>query len=412
VPRTPRRDSLVLVNKEPAKAVSPPSDRWLIRGVLGIGLASLLSDWGHEAATALLPVLLAGLGAPAFALGVIEGVADGLSSFSKLFSGWIADRPAWRKPVAASGYLIVAFSTFGYAFAQSWPVVLVLRALGWIGRGGKGPSKDALLVDCVDPAALGRAFGFERAMDTLGAVIGPLFATALVAISSERVALRWTLLPGLLAALAFTWLVPSGRQPRHYEPVSFFSSLRRLPPRFRHFLAGVLVFGLGDFAHTLLILRAAQILASRYGAARAGALAVMLYTLHNIVYAAASYPAGALGDRIGKRGLLAVGYALAAVMNVGFLFGPANLPALGVLFGLGGLYVAMHDGLEKSLGAELLPGEIRGTGFGVLATVNGIGDFASSIVVGFLWSSAAPAAGFLYAAALTLAGAFLIYRWR
>ncbi len=249
-------------------------------------------------------------------------------------------------------------------------------------------------------------------MDTAGAVVGPLFATALVSIVGVRGALRWTVVPGVLAALAFAWLVPAGRQPQQHRPASFFSSLRQLPPQFRHFLGGVLVFGLGDFAHTLLILRATQVLTSRYGIGRAGAIAVVLYTLHNIVYAAASYPAGWLGDRIGKRGLLAVGYALAAVMNVGFIFAPATLPALAALFGFGGLYVAMHDGLEKSLGAELLSGEVRGTGFGVLATVNGIGDFASSIVVGALWSSATPAAGFLYAAALTLAGALLIYRWR
>ena len=400
------------MNNGPIQAAPPATARWLTRGVLGIGLSSLLSDWGHEAATAVLPVLLAGMGAPAFALGVIEGVADGLSSFAKLAGGWIADRPGWRKPVAAGGYFVVAFSTFSYAFAQSWPIVLTLRALGWMGRGAKGPSKDALLADAVRPTELGRAFGFERAMDTLGAVAGPLFATALVSISSVRVALRWTLLPGVLAALVFAWLVPAGRQPQHHRPASFFFSLRQLPAGFRHFLAGVFVFGLGDFAHTLLILRAAQELTARYGLARAGALAVVLYTLHNTVYAAASYPAGALGDRLGKRGLLAIGYGLAAVMNVGFILAPASLPALGALFGIGGLFVAMHDALEKSLGAGLLPGEIRGTGFGVLATVNGVGDFASSIVVGILWSSANPAAGFLFAAILTLAGAFLIYRWR
>ncbi len=396
----------------PSTAHRSSPQTWLTRGVLGIGLASLFSDWGHEIATALLPVLLAGLGAPAFALGVIEGVADGLSSFAKLAGGWIADRPARRKPMAAGGYLIVGVSTFAFGFARSWPAVLVIRAVGWIGRGAKNPSRDALLADSVPAANLGRAFGFERAMDTAGAVIGPLCASALVATTSVQVAMRWTLLPGVLAALAFAWLVPPGKHVLDRPAVSFLSSLRQLPPRFRRFLAGVFVFGLGDFAHTLLILRAAQILAPRYGTARSAALAVGLYTFHNLLYALASYPAGALGDRLGKRGLLAASYLLAAAMSTGFILAPATIPALAVLFGVAGIYIAMEEALEKSLAAELLPTDVRGSGFGVLATVNGIGDFASSILVGLLWSSVAPAAGFLYAAVLSVAGAYLIYRLR
>src|SRR6202011_3940337 len=118
-------------------SANPPSNRWLTRGVLGIGLASLFSDWGHEAATAILPAFLASLGAPAVALGIIEGVADGLSSFAKLAGGWIADRPAWRKPAGVVGYFVTGLSTFAYAFAHTWPFLLVARALGWVGRGGR-----------------------------------------------------------------------------------------------------------------------------------------------------------------------------------------------------------------------------------------------------------------------------------
>ncbi|MFZ3201910.1 MAG: hypothetical protein WA175_12265, partial [Candidatus Acidiferrales bacterium] len=131
---------------------SPLPKRWLTRGVLGIGLASLFSDWGHEAGTAILPAFLAGMGAPAVALGIIEGVSDGLSSFAKLAGGWIADRPRWRKPTGIIGYFATALSTFAYAFVASWPTVLVVRALGWIGRGSRGPSRDALLADSVAPS--------------------------------------------------------------------------------------------------------------------------------------------------------------------------------------------------------------------------------------------------------------------
>ena len=387
----------------------PPSNRWLTRGVLGIGLASLFSDWGHEAATAILPAFIASLGAPAYALGVIEGVSDGLSSFAKLAGGWIADRPPWRKPTGILGYLATALSTFGYAFTQTWPAVLVVRALGWVGRGSRGPSRDTLLADCVAPGQAGRAFGFERAMDTLGAVLGPLSATALLGVLGARGVLRWTLVPGLAAAVAFAFLAPAGRTVGEHHDPSFASSFRRLPKTFWHFLAGVFAHGIGDFAPTLLILRATQILSPRIGMGRAAAISVGLYTFHNFISAAASYPAGALGDRIGKRGLLAAGYLVATLTYAGFILEPPTIPVLVILFGLAGIHQATQQSLEKSLAAELLPAAARGSGFGVLATVNGIGDLVSSVVVGALWSGVSPAAGFAYAGIVTLAGALLIY---
>lgn len=395
-------------------AVVPPSPpkRWLKRGVVGIGLASLFSDWGHEAATAILPAFLASLGAPAVALGVIEGISDGLSSFAKLAGGWIADRPAWRKPTGIVGYCATGLSTFGYAFARSWPFVLLLRGVGWSGRGCRGPSRDALLADSVAPEQQGRAFGFERAMDTLGAVLGPLSATALLGAIGMRGVLRWTVVPGLAAALAFAVLAPKGKTREGHHAQSFISSFKQLPKRYWSYLVGVFVHGIGDFAPTLLILRAAQLLTPRFGTAHAAELSVALYTFHNGVNAAASYPAGALADRIGRRKLLAAGYAIGALTYVGFIFEQPQLPVLALLFGLAGIHIAMTQSLEKSAASELLPAANRGSGFGVLATANGIGDLVSSVVVGALWSAVGPTAGFIYAAAFVFFGAILIYRSR
>ncbi len=396
-------------------SVSPPpsSKHWLTRGVVGIGLASLFSDWGHEAATAILPAFLASLGAPAFALGVIEGVSDGLSSFAKLAGGFIADRPRWRRPTGIVGYFATAITTFGYAFAQNWPAVLVLRAFGWMGRGSRGPSRDTLLAECVAPEQIGRAFGFERAMDTLGAVLGPLCATALLGVLGLRGVLRWTLLPGLTAALAFAVLAPRARKIEGHHAseawATIASRFAQLPRNYWRYLAGVFAHGIGDFAPTLLILRASQILAPRLGMGRAAAISVGLYTFHNFIDAAASYPAGALGDRIGKRGLLAIGYLVGVISYAGFIFAQPTIPVLVVLFGLAGIHDAFQQSLEKSLAADLLKGSVRGTGFGVLATANGIGDFVSSIVVGALWSLVSPAAGFLYAGLFAGLGALLVY---
>jgi len=388
---------------------------WLTGGVLGIGLASLFSDWGHEAATAILPAFLASLGAPAVALGIIEGVSDGLSSFAKLAGGFVADHAPWRKPTGIIGYCATAVTTFGYAFAQSWPGVLALRAFGWMGRGSRGPSRDALLADSVLPGQEGRAFGFERAMDTLGAVLGPLCATLLIGTLGTRGVLRWTLLPGLTAAVSFALLAPRVKKAegRSAPAISSFGArLAQLPKGYWHFLAGVFAHGIGDFAPTLLILRAGQILTPHYGGARAATIAVGLYTFFNVVNAAAAYPAGALADRIPKRVLLAAGYAVGAATYIGFIFEQPTIPVLAVLFGLAGVHGAVQQSLEKSVAAELLPKELRGSGFGVLATTNGIGDLVSSVVVGALWSSVSPAAGFLYAGVFAAAGAAIVYSSR
>ena len=393
-------------------APRPSSKRWLTGGVLGIGLASLFSDWGHEAATAVLPAFLAGIGAPAFALGVIEGVADGLASFGKLAGGWIGDHPAWRKPASALGSLVTGFSTFAYAFATSWPGVLVMRSFGWLGRGARSPAKDALLADHVAPSQHGRAFGFERAMDTSGAVLGPLCATALLGVLGLRRLLKWTLVPGLLSALAFVFVPRPQNEPTTRRAPSLASAFSRMPHNYWRYLAGVFAHGIGDFAPTLLILRATQLLSPRLGATRGAATAVALFTFFNIVNAAATFPAGALSDRIGRRAMLAIGYLIGVCGFIGFIFAsPAILPLAG-LFALAGIHAAVQASLEKSRAAELLPPEVRGSGFGVLATVNGIGDLISSVVGGALWSAVGPSAGFVYAAVFALIGAILVYRWR
>jgi MFS family permease len=390
------------------QASSSSSRRWLTRGVLGLGLGSLFSDWGHETATAILPAFLASLGAPPVALGIIEGVSDGIASFAKLAGGWIADRPNLRKPAGIIGYLIIGLSTFAYALANSWPAILFTRALGWVGRASS-PSRSALLADSVAPGQHGRAFGFERTLDTVGAVLGPLCATALLGLFSLRAILRWTLLPGLAAAAAFAFLVPPGKADTTRRAPSFISSFNQLPKTFWHYLAGVFAHGVGDFAPTLLILRAGQILTPRFSFTRASTIAVGLYTLFNIVNAAATYPAGALADRMSKRGILAVGYLFGVLAFAGFIFEPPTIPMLALLFGLAGIHDAVQQSVEKSLAAELLPTTIRGSGFGVLAAVNGMGDLISSVVVGVLWSTVGANAGFIYAGFFALLGAGLIY---
>ena len=393
---------------------TPGRPAWLNRTVLGIGLASLLSDWSHEIATAIMPAFLATLGAAAAWLGLIEGISDGLASFAKMGSGYFTDQLRRRKPIAVLGYLATATGTACIGLAtQAWHILLC-RAGAWLGRGVRTPVRKALLAGAVTPATYGRAFGFERMMDTCGAIVGPLTALVLLAAFRNNFSrvLLVTLVPGLLAVVAIAVLVKE-QERVHVKWISFRARLAALPVSFRHFLVAVGLFGAGDFAHTLLILLATQKLTPQLGQAKAAGVAVMLYVLHNVLSAGFAFVAGWLADHFNKRVVLAGGYALGAGTAAVLVFAPMNLPVLVLVFAMGGIYVACEEAVEDALAAELVDKDQHGMGFGLLATVNGVGDFLSSIVVGALWTmTGSPAVAFAYSLVLFIVGAWLVWKWR
>src|SRR5438067_951978 len=392
----------------------PQKQSWLNRTVLGLGLTSLFSDWSHETATAVLPAFLAAIGAGPAWLGAIEGVADGLSSFAKLIAGHYTDRLKSRKPLAVLGYAFTALCTASFGLATHAYHVLLGRAGAWLGRGVRSPAKKALLAADVPPNTYGRAFGLERLMDTLGAIVGPLTALWLLEAthhSYQRV-FFWTLLPGLVAVASFSLLVRERPfTARSKRP--FLLGLKALPIPFRRLLVGVGIFGAGDFSHSLLILFASRMLAPGHGLARAASLAVGLYTLHNVFYAGSAYFSGWLSDHVPSRKVvLAAGYALAGVTAILLCTGTHSLPLLVVIFALAGLYIGTEEALEDSLSAELVPQEQHGMAFGTLAAVNAVGDFVSSLLVGSLWSAYNVQTAFAASAILFFAGGFLILRLR
>ena len=392
---------------------SPSGVRWLNRTVLGIGLASLFSDWSHEIATAILPAFLATMGAAAAWLGLIEGISDGLSSFAKMASGFYTDRLQRRKPIAVAGYLVTALGTASFGVATAAWHVLISRSLAWLGRGVRTPVRKALLAGSVTRETYGSAFGFERMMDTLGAIVGPASAFFLLRAVNHRysVVFALTLIPGLAAAGLIAWLVKE-KERKPVPHISFGQQLRMLPAHYRRFLLAVGLFGIGAFAHSLLILLATQKLSPMLGASRAASVAVGLYVLHNVFYASFAFIGGWLGDRFPKKALLATGYLMAAVMCFCVMFLPANVGTLALVFILGGTNVALEETLEDSLCAELVEESRHGMAFGVLATVNGIGDFLSSVIMGALWSALGTKVAFGYSAVLSLAGALLVYQIR
>lgn len=382
--------------------------RWWNATVIGIGMASLFSDWSHEMATAILPTFLATLGGTAAALGLIEGVSDGISSFAKLGFGWYSDRLHRKKPLAVAGYFLTGAATAAFGFCTQIWQALAARALAWFGRGARTPIRKTLLAAATTPENYGKAFGLERAMDTCGAIIGPSCALWLLTHYHHqlRPIFLWSLVPGACAMAAIAFFVKESAQhvPSKYK---FGESLRLLPSNFKRFLLAVGIFGLGDFSHTFLILFTAQQLASVYGAAKAAQMAMLLYVFHNVLYASSSYVAGHLADRFDKRALLSGGYFLAAATVILMIFAKNTLVSAALIVALAGIYVAVEEAVEDSFAAELLPQELRGTGFGALAFVNAIGDFASSIITGLLWAAFGLAA-FLLPAVLFVTGASMV----
>jgi MFS-type transporter involved in bile tolerance (Atg22 family) len=273
------------------------------------------------------------------------------------------------------------------------------------------PVRKAMLAAAVTPATYGRAFGFERMMDTCGAIVGPATAFLLfraLGHSYPRL-FFWTLVPGLAAVACVAFLVHENHRTQ-VSSISFREGLRRLPARYRRFLVAVGIFGAGDFAHTLLILLAAQRLLPSMGAAGAAGAAIGLYVAHNVFYAGFAFIAGLLADRASKPRLLAGGYGLGAAMAFGIMVLPLGFWTLALVFVLGGIYVAIEETLEDSLCAELVAEDQHGMAFGVLATVNGAGDFLSSIIVGALWSAFGTTVAFGYSLLLFTVGAALILR--
>ncbi len=416
-------------------AVEPPAaGGWLNLTVLGAGLTSLLADASYETAIAVLPGFFAVLGASseevtgtAFAVaalwvGLMEGTADAVASSVKLGAGWLGDRLGHRKTIVAVGYLMTGVAGAFYALADVRAVVVLIRVVAWLGKGIRGPLRDAILADAVSPTNRGKVFGFHRAGDTVGAILGPLTASILLKLypipvggdptQPFRFIFLLTLIPGIGAAVAFVLMIREERQTPRLA--GFWASVRALPVGFRRALVGIGVFGAGDFAAALLVLAATWLLSlSPEHHADAWALGAALYTLRNVLYAVAAYPVGALSDRVSRLRLLACGYVLGALVIAGFaviLWAQlGNLPLLAVLFGLSGVYGAFEDSLKGAITADLVPDKtIRGTAYGVMGSVSGLGDFVSSVGVGLLWWIVGPVPGFVAASVLMMLGAGLL----
>lgn len=384
----------------------PPRTLRLGRNVLVLAAVSFLTDASSEIIYPLLPIFLTTvLGASASAVGAIEGAAETTSALLKLVSGWWSDRVSRRKPLVVAGYALASLARPLVAIAQSAGQVLAIRLTDRFGKGVRGSPRDALIAESVDPSIRGRAFGFHRAADHAGAVVGPLIAFALL--RWESLPLRTVFLvaaiPGVLSVIV---LVAGVKETPRAARVPSKSKAGApslgvvLGRPFWTFLASVLLFTLGNSTDAFLILRANQLGVSI-------ALVPILWAALHIVKSAASVPGGALSDRLGRKPLILAGWAVYAAVYLGFGRATETWHAW-ALFLAYGMFFGLTEGTEAAMVADLVGRDRRGTAYGWYYLAVGIGALPASLLFGFIWDRFGPTRAFDVGATLAFAAAIVL----
>lgn len=371
------------------------------------GLVSFFMDVSSEMIYPLVPLFLANvLGTNKSVIGLIEGIAESTASVLKVFSGWFSDRIGNRKWLMAAGYGISTLSRPIVALSTGWHHVMGSRFMDRFGKGVRTAPRDAIIAESSAKAHLGRAFGFHRSMDTLGAVVGPALAFFLLGLFSNNY--RWvfwlSMIPGAIAVLLIVFFITEKK-----KVVTTVVSerpkltIKHFDWRFKCFVAIATLFALGNSSDVFLILRAQQI----------GIPTVMIpvvYLVFNIVYSLSAVPAGIAADRFGRKRVILIGFVLFAAIYYGFAT-VRDASAVWVLFAFYGLFMGLTEGVQKAFLATIIPPAFKATAFGVYTTAVGLAMFPASLVGGWLWEHISPAATFYYGAitAVLSAALFVVF---
>ncbi|HSV27509.1 MAG TPA: MFS transporter [Sedimentisphaerales bacterium] len=365
--------------------------RGITKNVVVLGWVSMFTDIASEMLYPLIPLFVVGpLGGSPALLGVIEGIAEGVNSGLRWLGGALSDRHQRRKPFIIWGYGISAFSKplIGLAMVFGWPAVLVGRVSDRFGKSVRSAARDALIADSVEPQYRGVAFGLHRAMDTAGAVIGPLIALGVMGFL-PWLPLAWlfviAIIPGALSVLLAVTAVRDIPHPPSATKVKAPPIFQKFPPVFWHFIAGFAIFSFGKSSDSFLILRSREIFdPAGANGHRAMMLVVLAYAIYNLVFVLAAIPLGKLSDKVGRKPVLVGGMLVYAAVYAGFSYfrSPA---APWVLLGAYGIYQALTDGVTKAMATDLVPKEQRAGAIGLFMAVAGLGQLVGSVVAGAVW---------------------------
>ena len=387
--------------------------RALPRNVWAASLTSFFTDVSSEMVLNLLPLFLSNvLGVGTSLIGVIEGIAEATASLLKVFSGWMSDRLGQRKWLAVAGYGLSAAAKPFFYLASTWQAILAVRWADRLGKGVRTAPRDALVADSIDESQRGLAFGFHRAADTGGAVVGLLVALGVVwSLQSGAVALdlgtfRTVVLVSLVPAVLGVIVLALGTRDVRVTGVRQrpVISLRGLGRPFLIFMLISGLFDLGNSSDAFLVLRAQE-----RGLSVVAVLGMLI--TFNLVYTLVSTPAGALSDRVGRRRVIVGGWLAYAAIYAGFALASSGWQ-IWVLYALYGMYYGLAYGTAKAMVADLVPAHLRGTAYGTYNAALALLDLPASIIAGVLWQTINPAAPFLFGAILALAAAVLFMLWR
>jgi len=338
----------------------------------------------------LIPLFLTTvLGTSAYAVGIVEGAAETTASLLKVVSGYWSDKIKKRKPFVLFGYSLSSITKPLFAFANVWFFVLFVRIIERIGKGLRTAPRDALVAESCDEKVRGKAYGFHRAMDGIGSVLGAILAFLLLPILGYRNIFLFAFIPGIIAVFVILFVkeknAPAEKEPKE-KPVKL--SFKGLPKNLRLFIIVSSIFALGHFGYAFLLLRAKTI-------GLADNMAILLYVLFYIVYTLCIIPSGILSDKIGRKPVLMTGYLVFAITSLGLMF-TSNIYGILLFFVIYGIFYAMIDGVQRAFVVDLAPKHLKATALGTFHTAIGLVALPGGFIAGLLWDKISPETTFLY----------------
>ncbi|MDP3999529.1 MAG: MFS transporter [bacterium] len=374
----------------------------LRKNVFWLGIVSLINDFSSEMVYSVMPAFLTVvLGAPAVLVGFLEGFADALASVLKIYFGWLSDKLGKRKSLAVSGYTLSVATRWFLAMVVGFWQVFLLRAIDRIGKGLRDSPRDALIAESVDRHELGKSFGYHRAMDTVGAMLGPLTAAFLLPIflNDYRLIFQVAFLAGIFAVLSFIFVrdVPRPKAAENVQLSERFSfSLKPFSGVFKRYILAVFIFGLGSMPITLILLKTQE-------AGLGSAFMPLIYFISSFTFVLFAIPAGKLADKIGDRKLIILGFIMAILsyFNFAYFSSLASVIAGFVTFGL---YSAMTDGVQRALASKLVPDNRLAAGQGFLNAAIGFSSLLAGVIGGGIWTVWGSDAAFLYGLVMMIIG--------